>query len=118
MKELDRQETGGFVSLWRIAVPDLMTTAVPRPTAFPAVTGSAPPRSGSARLPVARTADAVAALAVDIQAVPRADALDRDGDGIACPALPGPKDRKPVPRDYTTDLDGAPIVEPIAPPSP
>ncbi|MGW4649841.1 excalibur calcium-binding domain-containing protein [Kitasatospora sp. NPDC004289] len=59
----------------------------------------------------------------DAQAVLRADTLDpngldRDGDGIACPALPGPKDRKPVPRDYTTDLDGAPIVEPIAPPSP
>lgn len=57
----------------------------------------------------------------DAQAVLRADALDpnaldRDGDGIACPDLPGPKDRKPVHRDFLTDLDGAPIIEPIIEP--
>ncbi|MFI5671117.1 hypothetical protein [Streptomyces sp. NPDC051704] len=47
------------------------------------------------------------------QAVLRADALDpngldRDGNGIACPNLPGPKDKKPVDRDFMTDVDGAP----------
>ncbi|MER8185840.1 excalibur calcium-binding domain-containing protein [Kitasatospora sp. NPDC094015] len=57
----------------------------------------------------------------DAQAVLRADALDpnaldRDGDGIACPGLPGPKDGKPVQRDFLTDLDGAPITEPIRSP--
>ncbi|MFD8141881.1 excalibur calcium-binding domain-containing protein [Streptomyces sp. NPDC059708] len=56
----------------------------------------------------------------DAQAVLRADALDpngldRDGDGVACPELPGPKDKKPVHRDFMTDLDGAPIVEPVKP---
>ncbi|MDA5280889.1 excalibur calcium-binding domain-containing protein [Streptomyces sp. Isolate_45] len=56
----------------------------------------------------------------DAQAVLRADALDpneldRDGDGIACPNLPKPKDKKPVHRDYMTDLDGAPIAEPVKP---
>ncbi|QES53444.1 hypothetical protein DEJ51_03610 [Streptomyces venezuelae] len=58
----------------------------------------------------------------DAQAVLRADALDpngldRDGDGIACPDLPGPTDRKPVHRDFMTDVDGAPIIEPVKPPS-
>ncbi|MEU6311478.1 excalibur calcium-binding domain-containing protein [Streptomyces sp. NPDC047014] len=53
----------------------------------------------------------------DAQAVLRADALDpngldRDGDGIACPDLGGPKDRKPVHRDFMTDVDGAPVIEP------
>ncbi|MFJ8043974.1 excalibur calcium-binding domain-containing protein [Kitasatospora sp. NPDC096147] len=57
----------------------------------------------------------------DAQAVLRADALDpngldRDGDGLACPALPGPADHRPVPRDYLTDLDGAPVLAPLAPP--
>ncbi|MFG2972152.1 excalibur calcium-binding domain-containing protein [Streptomyces sp. NPDC048331] len=57
----------------------------------------------------------------DAQAVLRADALDpngldRDGDGIACPDLPGPADKKPVHRDFMTDVDGAPIIEPIKPP--
>ncbi|MEU9701608.1 excalibur calcium-binding domain-containing protein [Streptomyces sp. NPDC047981] len=56
----------------------------------------------------------------DAQAVLRADALDpngldRDGDGIACPSLPGPTDEKPVHRDFMTDKDGAPIIEPITP---
>lgn len=56
----------------------------------------------------------------DAQAVLRADALDpneldRDGDGIACPSLPKPKDKKPVRRDFMTDLDGAPISEPVKP---
>ncbi|MEU6477368.1 excalibur calcium-binding domain-containing protein [Streptomyces sp. NPDC047017] len=56
----------------------------------------------------------------DAQAVLRADALDpngldRDGDGIACPHLPGPRDKKPVHRDFLTDKDGAPINEPIKP---
>ncbi|MEV7611912.1 excalibur calcium-binding domain-containing protein [Streptomyces sp. NPDC089799] len=56
----------------------------------------------------------------DAQAVLRADALDpneldRDGDGIACPDLPKPKDKKPVHRDFRTDLDGAPISEPVKP---
>ncbi|MFD7032240.1 hypothetical protein ACFWAR_29845 [Streptomyces sp. NPDC059917] len=56
----------------------------------------------------------------DAQAVLRADALDpngldRDGDGIACPSLPGPTDREPVHRDFMTDVDGAPITEPVAP---
>lgn len=54
----------------------------------------------------------------DAQAVLRAHALDpngpdRDGDGIACPNLPEPADKKPVHRDYATDLDGAPITEPV-----
>ncbi|GAA2663665.1 excalibur calcium-binding domain-containing protein [Streptomyces lunalinharesii] len=57
----------------------------------------------------------------DAQAVLRADALDpngldRDGDGIACPNLPEPTDKKPVHRDFMTDKDGAPIIEPIKPP--
>ncbi|MER6254989.1 excalibur calcium-binding domain-containing protein [Streptomyces sp. NPDC001584] len=57
----------------------------------------------------------------DAQAVLRADALDpngldRDGDGLACPNLPEPKDKKPVHRDFMTDVDGAPINEPIKPP--
>ncbi|KOU25351.1 hypothetical protein ADK52_12010 [Streptomyces sp. WM6372] len=57
----------------------------------------------------------------DAQAVLRADALDpngldRDGDGIACPNLPGPTDKKPAQRDFMTDVDGAPINEPIKPP--
>ncbi|MEV7512167.1 excalibur calcium-binding domain-containing protein [Streptomyces sp. NPDC091201] len=52
------------------------------------------------------------------QAVLRADTLDpneldRDGDGVACPHLPGPKDEKPVHRDFRTDVDGAPISEPL-----
>ncbi|WP_030727947.1 excalibur calcium-binding domain-containing protein [Streptomyces sp. NRRL S-237] len=56
----------------------------------------------------------------DAQAVLRADALDpneldRDGDGIACPNRPAPKDKKPVHRDFMTDVDGAPISEPIKP---
>ncbi|MFD8912670.1 hypothetical protein [Streptomyces sp. NPDC059575] len=56
----------------------------------------------------------------DAQAVLRADALDpngldHDGDGIACPNLPGPADRKPVHRDFMTDKDGAPITEPVKP---
>ncbi|MEW2133195.1 excalibur calcium-binding domain-containing protein [Streptomyces sp. NPDC005435] len=56
----------------------------------------------------------------DAQAVLRADALDpngldRDGDGIACPKLPGPADEKPVHRDFMTDKDGAPITKPIKP---
>ncbi|MFD5141853.1 excalibur calcium-binding domain-containing protein [Streptomyces sp. NPDC058401] len=56
----------------------------------------------------------------DAQAVLRADALDpngldRDGDGIACPTLPGPKDKKPVHRDFMTDVDGAPITDPANP---
>ncbi|MFJ8013479.1 excalibur calcium-binding domain-containing protein [Streptomyces sp. NPDC096339] len=56
----------------------------------------------------------------DAQAVLRADALDpneldRDGDGIACPNRPKPTDKKPVHRDYMTDLDGAPISEPVKP---
>ncbi|MFF3213432.1 excalibur calcium-binding domain-containing protein [Streptomyces sp. NPDC002886] len=58
----------------------------------------------------------------DAQAVLRADALDpneldRDGDGIACPSLPKPTDKKPVHRDFMTDLDGAPITEPVDPSS-
>ncbi|MFD7560473.1 excalibur calcium-binding domain-containing protein [Streptomyces sp. NPDC059835] len=58
----------------------------------------------------------------DAQAVLRADALDpneldRDGDGIACPNLPEPKDKKRVDRDFMTDLDGAPISEPVKPQS-
>ncbi|MFD3559584.1 excalibur calcium-binding domain-containing protein [Streptomyces sp. NPDC058686] len=57
----------------------------------------------------------------DAQAVLRADALDpnaldRDGDGIACPNLPEPMDKKPVHRDFMTDKDGAPIIEPLEPP--
>ncbi|MFE6906635.1 excalibur calcium-binding domain-containing protein [Streptomyces erythrochromogenes] len=57
----------------------------------------------------------------DAQAVLRADALDpngldRDGDGIACPNRPGPTDKKPVHRDFMTDVDGAPVIEPIKPP--
>ncbi|WP_078913349.1 MULTISPECIES: excalibur calcium-binding domain-containing protein [unclassified Streptomyces] len=57
----------------------------------------------------------------DAQAVLRADTLDpngldRDGDGIACPDLPEPKDEKPVHRDFMTDVDGAPIIDPIKPP--
>lgn len=56
----------------------------------------------------------------DAQAVLRADALDpngldRDGDGIACPNLPAPTDKKPVHRDFMTDKDGAPIIEPVRP---
>ncbi|MEV7726264.1 excalibur calcium-binding domain-containing protein [Streptomyces sp. NPDC087917] len=56
----------------------------------------------------------------DAQAVLRADALDpngldRDGDGIACPNLPKPTDKKPVHRDFMTDVDGAPIIEPVKP---
>ncbi|MFJ3696298.1 excalibur calcium-binding domain-containing protein [Streptomyces sp. NPDC090052] len=56
----------------------------------------------------------------DAQAVLRADALDpnaldRDGDGIACPNLPEPTDKKPVHRDFMTDKDGAPIIEPLKP---
>ncbi|MEV7413835.1 excalibur calcium-binding domain-containing protein [Streptomyces sp. NPDC089919] len=56
----------------------------------------------------------------DAQAVLRADPLDpndldRDGDGIACPDLPGPKDEKEVHRDFMTDKDGAPIVAPAEP---
>ncbi|MFG2518229.1 excalibur calcium-binding domain-containing protein [Streptomyces sp. NPDC048527] len=56
----------------------------------------------------------------DAQAVLRADALDpngldRDGDGIACPNLPEPTDKKPVRRDFMTDKDGAPIIEPLKP---
>ncbi|MFJ8159453.1 excalibur calcium-binding domain-containing protein [Streptomyces sp. NPDC096136] len=56
----------------------------------------------------------------DAQAVLRANALDpngldRDGDGIACPNLPKPTDKKPVRRDFMTDVDGAPIIEPIKP---
>ncbi|MFE2728706.1 excalibur calcium-binding domain-containing protein [Kitasatospora sp. NPDC059327] len=59
----------------------------------------------------------------DAQAVLRADALDpnvldRDGDGVACPDLPGPKDRKPVHRDFLTDVDGAPVAEPLKSPPP
>ncbi|MFJ7960300.1 excalibur calcium-binding domain-containing protein [Streptomyces sp. NPDC096319] len=58
----------------------------------------------------------------DAQAVLRADVydpngLDRDGDGIACPDLPGPTDRKPVHRDFMTDKDGAPITGPTGPPA-
>ncbi|MEU8775441.1 excalibur calcium-binding domain-containing protein [Streptomyces sp. NPDC048606] len=57
----------------------------------------------------------------DAQAVLRADpldpnALDRDGDGIACPNLPEPTDKRPVRRDFMTDVDGAPIAEPLKPP--
>ncbi|MFK0216668.1 hypothetical protein ACIQWN_00595 [Streptomyces vinaceus] len=57
----------------------------------------------------------------DAQAVLRADpidpnGLDRDGDGVACPELRGPTDKKPVHRDFMTDVDGAPITEPIKPP--
>lgn len=57
----------------------------------------------------------------DAQAVLRADpidpnGLDRDGDGVACPDRPGPTDKKPVHRDFMTDVDGAPIVETIKPP--
>ncbi|MFD4372367.1 excalibur calcium-binding domain-containing protein [Streptomyces sp. NPDC058486] len=57
----------------------------------------------------------------DAQAVLRADTLDpneldRDGDGIACPTLPAPTDKTPVHRDFRTDLDGAPISDPIKPP--
>ncbi|MGV9340207.1 excalibur calcium-binding domain-containing protein [Streptomyces sp. NPDC003688] len=56
----------------------------------------------------------------DAQAVLRADALDpngldRDGDGIACPNLPEPTDKKPVQRDFMTDKDGAPIIAPVKP---
>ncbi|WP_330294370.1 excalibur calcium-binding domain-containing protein [Streptomyces sp. NBC_00503] len=56
----------------------------------------------------------------DAQAVLRADALDpngldRDGNGIACPDLPKPADKKPVHRDFMTDVDGAPIIEPFKP---
>lgn len=56
----------------------------------------------------------------DAQAVLRADTLDpneldRDGDGIACPSLPEPTDKKPVHRDFMTDVDGAPITEPVKP---
>lgn len=56
----------------------------------------------------------------DAQAVLRADTLDpngldTDGDGIACPNLPGPTDKKAVHRDFMTDKDGAPIVEPLKP---
>lgn len=56
----------------------------------------------------------------DAQAVLRADTLDpneldRDGDGIACPSLPKPTDKKPVHRDFMTDVDGAPITEPVKP---
>ncbi|MFJ3642900.1 excalibur calcium-binding domain-containing protein [Streptomyces sp. NPDC090108] len=56
----------------------------------------------------------------DAQAVLRADSLDpngldRDGDGIACPGLPAPTDKKPVHRDFMTDKDGAPIIKPIKP---
>ncbi|MFI5761134.1 excalibur calcium-binding domain-containing protein [Streptomyces sp. NPDC051563] len=56
----------------------------------------------------------------DAQAVLRADALDpngldRDGDGIACPALPAPTDKKRVHRDFMTDVDGAPISDPADP---
>ncbi|MFG2621177.1 excalibur calcium-binding domain-containing protein [Streptomyces sp. NPDC048507] len=59
----------------------------------------------------------------DAQAVLRADALDpngldRDGNGIACPKLPGPTDKKPVHRDFMTDLDGAPIIDPVTSPPP
>ncbi|MFJ3877653.1 excalibur calcium-binding domain-containing protein [Streptomyces sp. NPDC090077] len=59
----------------------------------------------------------------DAQAVLRADALDpneldRDGDGIACPGLPAPKDEKRVHRDFMTDLDGAPVSEPLRTPPP
>ncbi|MFF3648326.1 excalibur calcium-binding domain-containing protein [Streptomyces sp. NPDC002181] len=59
----------------------------------------------------------------DAQSVLRADALDpngldRDGDGIACPNLPKPTDKKPVHRDFVTDVDGAPVVETIKPPAP
>ncbi|GLV85519.1 hypothetical protein Slala03_52080 [Streptomyces lavendulae subsp. lavendulae] len=60
----------------------------------------------------------------DAQAVLRADTfdpngLDRDGDGIACPDLPKPTDKKRVHRDFMTDVDGAPIIEPVKPsPSP
>lgn len=58
----------------------------------------------------------------DAQAVLRADALDpngldRDGDGIACPNLPEPADKKPVHRDFMTDKDGAPIIAPLKSPS-
>ncbi|MEV7829693.1 excalibur calcium-binding domain-containing protein [Streptomyces subrutilus] len=56
----------------------------------------------------------------DAQTVLRADpldpnGLDPDGDGIACPNLPAPKDGKPVHRDFMTDVDGAPIIEPVEP---
>ncbi|MFD8208676.1 excalibur calcium-binding domain-containing protein [Streptomyces sp. NPDC059695] len=56
----------------------------------------------------------------DAQAVLRADmfdpnGLDRDGDGIACPELPGPTDKSAVHRDFMTDKDGAPIAEPVKP---
>ncbi|MFK0225208.1 excalibur calcium-binding domain-containing protein [Streptomyces sp. NPDC090303] len=59
----------------------------------------------------------------DAQAVLRADmfdpnGLDRDGDGIACPKLPGPTDKTPVHRDFVTDKDGAPVAEQPAEPSP
>ncbi|MET9533202.1 MULTISPECIES: excalibur calcium-binding domain-containing protein [unclassified Streptomyces] len=58
----------------------------------------------------------------DAQAVLRADALDpnaldRDGDGIACPSRPEPTDKKPVHRDFMTDKDGAPVIEPLKSPS-
>ncbi|CAM5648181.1 hypothetical protein SAVIM338S_06451 [Streptomyces avidinii] len=58
----------------------------------------------------------------DAQAVLRADALDpnqldRDGDGVACPDRPEPTDKKPVHRDFMTDVDGAPVTEPIAEPA-
>ena len=50
----------------------------------------------------------------DAQAVLRAEPTDRngldlDGDGIACPERPGPKDTVAVERLFITDKDGAPI---------
>lgn len=50
----------------------------------------------------------------DAQAVLRAErtdrnGLDKDGDGIACPELPAPKDTIAVERLFITDKDGAPI---------
>lgn len=57
----------------------------------------------------------------DAQAVLRAEVtdpngLDTDGDGIACPTLPAPKDLKPVARAFITDKDGAPVLRPLRKP--
>lgn len=50
----------------------------------------------------------------DAQAVLRAEPTDRngldlDGDGLACPELPEPRDDEPVERIVITDMNGAPI---------
>jgi hypothetical protein len=37
--------------------------------------------------------------------------LDENGDGIACPELPGPRDEAPVDRIIMTDICGAPVVQ-------